>query len=302
MALYGNLALRQIIDLDIFIDKRQAGQVINLLLDQGYVVSARCQAMQVQEALLNSRDADHKDIELIHLKTGIPLELHWSACEPWFDQRLSSRKLWEPASTTTLLDRDMPMPLSEDLFFLLALHGFRHRWESLKWICDIAAAIQAFPDLDWAAMLAKAARLSRKRMVLLPLALVQRIFGTQLPACVDEAITRDPTVRPLAWKLQQQHFSGCENNFVSNSGLPMFIYRESIRLLVRENFRERLSLLVTLLFSRLKPTPNDRQYFSPHTLPEPLYWLLRPFRVLSTYGLAFLMRLTARLIAPLCRP
>jgi hypothetical protein len=254
----------------------------------------------IEQFSRNGRDSDHKDIELIHLTTGIPLELHWSACEPWFDRPLSTRKLWEPASTTTLLDRQMPMPSPEDLFFLLALHGFRHRWESLKWISDIVTAIQAFPDLDWASLLAKAANLSRRRMVLLPLALVQRIFGTQVPPCMDEAIARDPTVRALAFKLQQQHFSAGEGGLGSTSGISRSIYRESIKLLVRENVAERVNLLVSLLFNRFKPTPNDRRYFSPRTLPEPLYWFLRPFRVLSTYSLAFLIRLAGQLITPIC--
>src|SRR6202034_2183232 len=82
MAFHGSLALRQIADLDFFIEKHQAGQVFSLLIDRGYVLSEKFKAMSSEEIRL-----DHKDIELIHPEAGISLELHWSACEPWFDQR-----------------------------------------------------------------------------------------------------------------------------------------------------------------------------------------------------------------------
>ncbi len=93
-----------------------------------------------------------------------------------------------------VLNRPMPLPSAENIFFLLAIHGSRHRWESLKWICDIAALLHAFPELDWDAVLARASKIARKRLALLPLALVNQLFHVPLPASVSKAIEQDAAI------------------------------------------------------------------------------------------------------------
>ncbi|WP_231581545.1 nucleotidyltransferase domain-containing protein [Silvibacterium bohemicum] len=289
LALYGNLAARQIADLDIFIEKSQAAELFKLLMDRGYVLSEKSKAVPSEEIRLN-----YKDVELIHSQTSVRLELHWSACEPWFDQYLSSVNLWEPASTITLLKRQMPLPSPEQIFFLLALHGFRHEWDSLKWVCDIAAAIHTFSELNWNALLSHAEKLSRKRMVLVPLALVQQLFDMPLPDCVVEAIAQDQTVSVLAGQLAEKY---CEasNTISASSNDPVgsISWRtDVVRIRSRESFTDRMGMLA----GRFRPTMNDRQYILPRTLPDSLYWLVRPFRLLATYGPASLVQLTAQLI------
>lgn len=298
VALYGSLRLRQIADLDIFIDKRQAADVFKLLVKRGYVLAEKFKTMGVEEIRFR-----HKDVELIQSESGIHLELHWSACEPFFDQRLSTLMLWVPASTTTVLHRQMPLPSPEDVFFLLTLHGFRHRWESLKWMCDIAALIGAYPELDWAAVLSKATKLSRKRMVLLPLTLVHQLLQVDLPISVLDAISKDATIPALARQVQQQHYLQ-ENSPPAQPRDVVFglVYNESVRVRTRESFADRLHLLGNLMFNFMKPTANDRSYFSRRRLPEPLCWVIRPFRLMTTYGPACIFRLTGQLLTPLCKP
>ena len=291
VTLYGNLAIRQITDLDIFIDKSQAGLIFELLTARGYVLSAKSKARSSDQIRLND-----KDVELLHCETGVLLEVHWAVCEPWFDRRLCSLNLWKPVSTMSLLNRSVPLPSPEDLVFLLAIHGFRHRWESLKWVCDIAAAVRAFPDLNWAALLSKAARLSRKRMVLLPLAIVQQLFNTPLPDCVLTAIAQDPNVTALATQLQKAHYA--TNDASSSNPIRRFVYLEGLRMRSRESFLERLSRTATLFLALFKPSDKDRQYFSSRPLPEPLYWLIRPFRLLNNYGVASVLEVLRR-ISPL---
>jgi hypothetical protein len=289
LALYGNLAARQIADLDIFIEKSQAAELFKLLMDRGYVLSDKSKAIPSEEIRLN-----YKDVELIHSQTGVRLELHWAACEPWFDQYLSTLKFWEPASTITFLKRQIPLPSPEQIFFLLALHGFRHEWDSLKWVCDIAAAIHAFPELNWTALLSHAEKLSRKRMVLLPLALVQQLFDMPLPDCVVEAIAQDQTVSALAGQVAEKYCEG--SNAISASpddAVDGISWRSDVvRIRSRESFADRLGMLA----ARFRPTMNDRQYVLPRTFPDVLYWFVRPFRLLATYGPSSLVQLTAQLI------
>ncbi len=256
-ALYGNLANRQIRDLDILVDQSEIARACALLAERGYVV-AKTQC---------------KDIELENPGTGLHLELHWSACEPWHDKKVSRLKLWNAASTITLLNRQMPLPSAENVFFLLAIHGARHRWESLKWLCDIAAALHAFPDLDWDAVLSQASKMARRRMVLLPLALVNQLFQVQLPPSVATAIQQDAAVTRLAASIQRRHYTS------EVTAVRRLIYCESMRIHMRESLFERFCLLAAFLFRQIKP-----------------HAILRPYRLLRVYGPATILKFARELI------
>jgi hypothetical protein len=277
--LYGNLAYRQIRDLDILVDESEIARACALLAERGYVVAKTVVAK-----------TQCKDIELENPGTGLHLELHWSACERWHDKRLSRLKLWNAASTITLLNRRMPLPSAENVFFLLAIHGSRHRWESLKWLCDIAAALHAFPDLDWDVVLSQAGKMGRRRLVLLPLALVNQLFEVQLPSSVAKAIEQDAAVARLAAHIQQRHYQG------PATAVRKLIYCESMRIRMRESFFERFCLLAAFLFREIKPNTNDRERAGERILPEPLYWLFRPYRLVRIYGPATILKFTRELM------
>jgi hypothetical protein len=274
--LYGNLAYRQIRDLDIFVDRSEVSRTCQLLGQRGYIHTEPSQAKPIDQC---------KDLELAHPETGIHLELHWSACEPWHDRLVSRLKLWNPASTTLLLNRPIPLPAAEDIFLLLAIHGARHRWESLKWLCDIGAMLQAFPNLDWGAILSRASKLGRRRMVLLPLALVNRLFDIQLPSLMANAIEQDTAVSWLADYIRQRHYAAASADpGLQTKSVARLIDSERIRIRLRDSMFERFGLLAAFVFRQIKPNANDRAGLPGGKLPAPFYWLLRPYRLMRIYG------------------
>ncbi len=281
-ALYGDLARRQIRDLDIFVDPSEAARACDLVAARGYVRTERSKAKPIAQC---------KDLEFKHPGTGLHLELHWSACERWEDQPASKLKLWNPASTIILLNRPMPLPSAKDIFLLLAIHGARHRWESLKWICDIAVFLQAFPELDWDAVLAQAGKIARKRVALLPLALVNQLFDIALPASVRKAIEQDAAVSALAARIQRRHRAeGHAHLHRRRKAIAELVYWEGMRIRMRESRLERCCLLAAFLFRQIKPNANDRNSLPQRSLPEPLYWLIRPFRLVGIYGPASIVK------------
>lgn len=76
----------------------------------------------------------------------------------------------------------------EDQLLFLCVHAAKHLWSDLKWICDVAELIRAFPDLDWHLALRQAALVRNERTLLLGLALAQRLLGAELPAWVRTRI------------------------------------------------------------------------------------------------------------------
>jgi Uncharacterised nucleotidyltransferase len=297
VALYGDLSLRQIGDLDIFIDRKDVPRALKLLERLGYAVEPRFKLMTDQHLYFW-----HKDIELIHPGSGVRLELHWAACEPEFDRRLSAMTLWTAVSTTALLNGEVPAPAQTDLLLLLSLHGLRHRWECLKWICDVAAMIIASPGFDWNVAIDKADKLSRRRMVLLAAAVARDLFEVTLPPEVLDLIAREPALPQLVKRLRarQDGLSAASFQALSGEAVLAGTYFDFLRLQTRDDLSERVGLFARLLTERFTPNAHDKQYCPLPGFLEPLYWLIRPFRLCMTYGPACILQLTQRLFAALC--
>ena len=122
---------------------------------------------------------------------------------------------------------------------------------------------------------------ARRRLVLLPLALVNRLFEVQLPSCVAKAIEQDAAVARLAASIQRRHYAG------ELTAVRRLIYCESMRIGMRESLFERLCLLAAFLFRQIKPNTNDREL-----------WLLRPFRLIRIYGPATILKFARELMGP----
>jgi hypothetical protein len=279
--LYGNLADREIADLDLFVDRPKVDEAARVLRDRGFV-SVPTDAVPA---------ADGKDIEFVHGRTGVHLELHWSACEPWLDARLSRLRLWTPRNTASLLDCDVPVPSPENMYFLLAIHGFRDGWESLKWVCDIVKLLQVFPDLDFHAILRVADKASRRRVVLLPLALAQRLFGVEVPPAGAEAIACDPMVSEIATQIERRFYSAETDHVQSGPDTAAGrLYLEWYRVQTCDTAWERLGWHTKFLLKLLEPNQNDLARFS-GKLPKGAYWIVRPWRLLRSFGFSGTLRL-----------
>ena len=104
------------------------------------------------------------------------------------------------ASTSTLAP--------EDLLFFLCLHGSRHLWARLSWICDVAQLLRRNPALDWAQVLAQARRAGGQRMLFLGLALAHKLLAAPLPPEVEQAVHGDPHTAQLVQRVEAQLFEG----------------------------------------------------------------------------------------------
>ena len=63
----------------------------------------------------------------------------------------------------------------EDLLLVLCLHGSKHCWERLAWICDVAELIGANPELDWNEIMRRSAALNIEKAVMLGLDLASEL-------------------------------------------------------------------------------------------------------------------------------
>ena len=265
LALYGNLSLRPFCDLDLLIHPQDLVRVKPLLAAQGYDTLAVDDAQEAANLWSDSeRDFVRQDGKVV-------LDVHWRITPRFFPFELPVEELWQRRQSLSLLGTPVSTLAPEDLLLALCVHGAKECWGKLKWICDVAELIRAYPNLDWDRVLGQAKQLHSQRMLLLGVGLVQELLGVRLPETVLAAIERDGALPAL---MQQV----CSYLFGSQPGQSRQLSLTLFRLRVRDRISDQLEYFVWRLFV---PNVRDRQLIF---LPKPLtflYYLLRPLRLLG---------------------
>ena len=75
---------------------------------------------------------------------------------------------------------------------VLSMHGSKHWWQQLGWICDIAQLVRSRPDLDWKRVIREADKAGCMKGLLLALELVKNVVGGSLPGDILQMIDRSP--------------------------------------------------------------------------------------------------------------
>ncbi len=237
---YGNLDLRQFGDLDILVPERDCGAAMLLLLSQGFRLKSTTLNVQDESASL-SRCA----YSFIHDADDISVDLHWgiTAAMEYPDRAfalpLDVIQVWERLESISLVGTQVPSFAPEDLFLMLCIHGSKHCWERLGWLCDIAYLIRAYPEMPWMRIRGHASRLGCQRMLDLGLLLVHTVCGVRLPESVLQQVRTEAVVRSLAGAVQRSWFGGVESE-------ASMVARSRFYLRMRERWRDKVQYGVLL--------------------------------------------------------
>ncbi|HLA12996.1 MAG TPA: nucleotidyltransferase family protein [Pyrinomonadaceae bacterium] len=262
---YGNLAHRSFIDLDIMVSKRDVMAAKEALNSIGYQYTNRWTTAQESLLLRTQHNLPFRD------KSGrFVVELHWEVASELFASSLQAEQLWRRLQPVNLNGVEVKTLGCEDLLLSLCVHGSRHLWERLGWICDVAALLRK--DVDWAGLLQRAETTENLRMLRLGGLLAKKLLGAPLPSDLEHKLRHERDLQRLARTVTQRLFDGAE--FRSSSFSTTLSY--NVRL--RRDWRSRLRYL------RLALMPTDADV-SKIKLPRAVsfgYYLMRPFRLLSS--------------------
>ncbi|HRJ42452.1 MAG: nucleotidyltransferase family protein [Caldilineaceae bacterium] len=176
---YGNLALRKMVDMDLLVPVEKLGQAAALLEAQGYQPRTTYTVetgMQISQHLPR------------FVKPAVAsIELHWNIVAPDRGCAINPNELWTRAESVTLAGVPLLGLGKEDLLLHLLLHvSYGHRFEmGLRPACDVAAIIRHFGEaLDWSLVMARARNWQAQRGVYLALRLAQEMVGAAVPEVV----------------------------------------------------------------------------------------------------------------------
>ena len=265
---YGNLSLRQFIDLDIVVRRADVLQVKDALLAQGYCPIVALTPTQ-EQAHLQSKNHTY---DFRREDGKVSVEIHWAISPRQYSFPLAGDTLWSDSRQINFLGTVISSPPPELLLLILCAHGSRHYWERLIWVCDVAELIQSQPHLNWERVWEQARSLRSERMLATGLALAKQLLGTSLPTALAERIDRDSTAQALAEKVERWLFLEADSLWVT-------LQKRLFILHVRECWRDKFAYAWHLLVWSITPNELDRAFFPLPGGCSILLYLLRPVRL-----------------------
>ncbi len=186
--LYGEMALRPTSDLDLLVSPGDLETLGRALLEAGH---------QADESNLGSPTTPSRK-KLLHWSffdhDGVRVEVHWAFSQPDLGFRFSLEELWKGSRGVYLAGRQVPFPGPQQLLMVLCVHLAKHRWNGLRWLRDIANAVNR-EQLDWEGLLVASNGQGAGRMLLPSLILARDLLGARVP---DQVPTDDLRSRILA--------------------------------------------------------------------------------------------------------
>jgi hypothetical protein len=191
VTLGGDAACREYGDIDVMIPAKDVASAERLLSALGYGNP------QGDPAFCRWFLASQGQFRFSRPGAVAAIDLHWRFTRRHLPFPLDVAEIWGDLEPVSVGDREVPAITGANLALLLAGHGTKERWSSLKWILDFALMIDRCPSLDWADIHRRARRRGCGDSVLLAFSMARHVLDVTAPACLAQQVDRSERVRRL---------------------------------------------------------------------------------------------------------
>jgi hypothetical protein len=257
---YGDMALRQSGDLDLFVRGHDVARIKNAVRELEY-----SQRVQIPESAEADYIASGYECSFDSPAGKNLLELQWALQPRFYAVDFDMGGLFERAVNVEVAGRRVKTPSAEDLLLVLSVHAAKHVWGRLIWLCDIARILE-LGKLDWDRVQARARAFGVERILHVTLLLANRLLATPIPAPVERPVVDDRSAQAFADEIAMGMARG-----VSYEEQQVAYFRLMMQL--RERKADRLRFLTRLTFT---PGPGEWEAVR---LPKPLFPLYRLVRL-----------------------
>jgi hypothetical protein len=246
----GDLALREIQDLDIMLRESEVPAAAALLLAHGYQCIYRFNYEWGFESLTD----------------GPFVELHWlvrplEGYLPGFPMDA----VWQRVGSLEVGGRKVLIFDPQDLLLMLCLHGAADGFYPLRRVCDVLHALGACGKLDGDEIVERAEAFGCTRAFLTGMGLANAIFACRLPEEVRRRVQRDRWAQLAIRHVLKGLFVDCNHRTWNFLAL----------LMLASGLRNRLRLVGQLL----EPGPADHSMFEVPSGFNWIYYIIRPLRL-----------------------
>jgi len=263
-SIYGDPTRRVAGDLDLLIHRRDVAQATAILRQRGYQLDTPVNADD------SPANPDCGEYHFDRPNDGMVTELRWrfELFGRRYSRELGMDWVWPRRRSVILHGAEVPDLDPETTLLTLCMHGSKHHWSRLAWICDVAQLLEARPALDWNWIDREAKRTGLWGVLALGVLLAHRVAGAEVPNALLRKFESKRAASTWAQYIE-------EHLFDAPGSLPDTAIPFSLQLL---DSRDRLGQIFSLAVLR----PNERD-FAVVKLPRwlnALYYLIRPFRIL----------------------
>jgi Uncharacterised nucleotidyltransferase len=267
--LWSDVAARQYSDLDLLVRRTDIPRARDVLLAEGFRPSV------TREPWQHARYVERVGVvELVRDRDALPVEVHWTVVPTYFSSAMQPDGIWERVQDARVARHVVPTLAVEDLLIALSIHGFKHRWERLGWIVDIARLLDVRRDIDWAVLAARTRRDGSQRLLQIAIGLTTELFGLSPPvAAAQLSLGNDATARRIIAKIAPGVLGRLpDGRFAPISAMDMA---------ARERRIDRVLYLIRALTT---PTRGDWEALPLPPRLRAVHRVVRPIRLLWVYA------------------
>jgi hypothetical protein len=268
LQLYGDLALRQSVDLDLVVPFEAYDAARAALVRHG--LPPRWGHSARQERTLFAW--------LGHAPFGRGddfVELHWRFADRRFPFALHARDVLRRARQLRVAGRMLPLMSADDLLAVLAMHAARHLYERLEWVSGVTRLLIAAP-MDPASLMARAHTLRGRRTLAVSVHVAARLLDFPLDDAWRGALAEDRAAEPLAERMVRE---------LAAHELHDAPWLEGAALVRRygELVDTRMDRARLFMHATLDPTSKDQEAVALPDVLVPLHRVIRPLRLARRY-------------------
>ncbi len=269
---YGDISLRQIADVDLIVHPRDVLRVKELMFKEGFRLAHPMD--RAQEGIFLRANCE---FTFVRDHPALAVDVHWDIAPKYFYTPFDLEQIWRRLVPVMLAGTKILTLAPEDLLLVLCVHGARHVWERLDWICGVAELLRTHPELEWDRLIKYAQESGAERMLLLGLNLAEKLLAANLPSGIKDRIRADGAVSFLTERICGQLFRETKRDrrifndlFVDELHPQMFAH-----------WRDRMRYYSYLFFI---PTVGDTAFVRLPRFLSFCYYVIRPIRLLATFG------------------
>jgi len=229
---YGNLTYRTAGDLDILVAPDDFGAAEAVIRSLSYEPDADPTGWRKRWYLWSQHEFPY-----LRPEEGFKIDLHTALSARRFGQGVPASALQARSTPVQVHRALLPCLSAPDWLYVLTMHAAKHRWESLKWVCDVAEVFRAHPNLPVDAILTRAEQQGAGRMLRLGVLLAHGLLAAPVPAPLLRPARQDVRAQALA-RAAVAELSTPSNPWPSERARFAFHYH------VRDSMGEKLRYLV----------------------------------------------------------
>lgn len=267
--LYGSIAMRTYVDVDILVHQRDIEKVLTILMENEYTLHP--EGIRRSTFLKFLKHYHHG--RLID-KNGVLIELHWELSGFYVPEPMTLESL-RPFLVKATFNQCPTLDLTDEMnFVFLCLHGNKHCFTILDYVCTIAGLVQTIPGLDWERIIDLGKKHRMIKRILVSFALMNKLFGIAVPAPIKCLQAIDSAPARLADTLIANEFSNAADAAKIHPIKKLMQYQA---LALESKGAAILFILRSLII------PEHDVWHKPN-LPDalfPLYFFYKPYRAVT---------------------